>query len=51
MEVEIKNPDIANEKFIGVLMRSQNIEGVLSIMKNTGSINNYEINTKKVILK
>ena len=51
MEVEFTNTNIENEEFIGVLDKTQNIEGVLSIIKNFGFINNYEINNRKVILK
>ncbi|WP_299666555.1 FecR family protein [uncultured Polaribacter sp.] len=51
MEVEFKNTDIENEEFIGVLKRTQDIEGVLSIIKSLGVIKNYEINNRKVILQ
>ncbi|MEP1487732.1 MAG: FecR family protein [Algibacter sp.] len=51
MEVEFTNNDIENEEFIGVLGRTQEIEGVLSIIKNFGIIENYEINNRKVTLR
>lgn len=51
MEVEFKNTEIEDEEFIGVLRRTQDIEGILSIIKDLGVISNYEINNRRVILK
>ncbi|MFC5682397.1 FecR family protein [Flavobacterium sp. MAHUQ-51] len=50
MKVVFDNPTLENVKFKGVLRKNQSIEEILSIMMST-SINTYEINDKKIILK
>lgn len=51
MEVVFENKSLENIQFFGKLKKQQSIEEILSAIKNSSVINNYEINTKKVILK
>lgn len=51
IEVLFKNKSIENEEFIGILRKSQNIEEILTGIKNFGIIKNYTIEGKKVILE
>ncbi|MFI2741783.1 FecR family protein [Zhouia sp. PK063] len=46
--VDDKTPD---EEFIGVLSKNQDIEAILLQIKNSGIINDYEIEENKVIIK
>lgn len=50
MEVVFENKTLENVKFKGVLRKDQSINEIMSIMMTT-SINNYEINNHKIILK
>lgn len=51
MNVEFENKDIENIEFIGVLYKDRSIESILNTIKNVGSIKDYEIKNKNVILK
>ena len=49
-DVDIKfiNEEIEDEEFVGVLSKNQEIEEILSQIKNTGLINNYKIENNEV---
>ena len=51
VDFEIQNKSLENVKFNGDFGRSQNLEDILILIKNTNYINQYEINEKKIILK
>tara|TARA_R110002049_G_scaffold306093_3_gene503989 strand:- start:8901 stop:10034 length:1134 start_codon:yes stop_codon:yes gene_type:complete len=51
MEVEFENEALKQERFNGRIKKSYSIEDILTAIKNTNIIKNYEINNKKVILK
>lgn len=51
MDVIFLDKDLENEKFIGTLSKDQDIEIILSAIKNTNIINTYEINNKTVIIR
>ncbi len=51
MDVIFLNKALENEKFIGTLSKDQDIEIILSAIKNTNIINTYEINNKTVIIR
>ncbi|MDD7885250.1 FecR family protein [Flavivirga sp. 57AJ16] len=51
MDVIYENPDLENIPFKGVLGKNQAIENILSAIKGTGVINNYEIHDKTIVLK
>jgi len=51
MEVVYKNKMLEDEEFIGVLGKDQNIEDILSSIKNFGIIKDYEIKDMKVVLE
>ncbi|UGU16478.1 DUF4974 domain-containing protein [Sinomicrobium kalidii] len=51
IEVEFSNETTPKEEFIGVLSKNQDIEKILLQIKNSGMINDYEIDNRKVILK
>lgn len=48
VEFKIGNEDIKTEEFIGSLSKNQEIEEILSQIKNTGIINNYKIEKNEV---
>lgn len=50
-EVVFDRPDIENVKFNGVLSKNDNIEDILTVIKNMKSINAYEIKDKKIIIQ
>lgn len=50
IEVVFENKDLESVKFIGVLSRQQSIEEIMSAIKSS-TINNYEINNNKIIIK
>lgn len=50
-EIIFENPDLESIKFNGVLSKNDDIEEILSIIKNTNFINAYEIKEKKIMLK
>jgi hypothetical protein len=51
MDVVFKNKAIESEEFIGVLVMDQNIEEILSTIKDFGIIKDFKIQGKKVILE
>ena len=51
MQVVFENKALEDVRFIGILGREQKIEEILSTIRETGFINGYSINEKKVILK
>jgi hypothetical protein len=51
MEVVFKNKDIEDEEFVGVLRRNREIKKMLSSIKGFGTIKDYTINGKNVILE
>ncbi|MBG7630505.1 MAG: DUF4974 domain-containing protein [Bacteroidetes bacterium] len=51
VDVIFNNKTIENEEFIGILSKDQNIEEILTIIKNFGIIKDYQIYDKKVILE
>ena len=51
MDVVFKNKMIEDEEFIGVLGKDQNIEDILSSIKNFGIIKDFKIKYKEVILE
>jgi hypothetical protein len=51
MDVIFINRETENEAFTGVLGKDQNIEDILSTIKNFGIINNYYIKNKTITLK
>ncbi|WP_350285628.1 FecR domain-containing protein [uncultured Croceitalea sp.] len=51
VEVVFVDKALENEEFIGVLGKEQDIEDILSIIKNYSTIKNYTINGKTVLLE
>ncbi len=51
IDVVFKNKNIEKEEFNGILDKNQNIEEILSSIKNFGIIKNFEIKNKKVVLE
>ncbi len=51
VEVEFKNKGVEDIKFIGIFRKNQGIEQILTTIKNTHSINSYNIKENKIILK
>ena len=51
MEVIFMNNEVKEEQFVGVLRKNRDIETVLSSVKNFGTISDYTISGKNVILK
>lgn len=45
------NKSLENVKFVGVLDKNQNLEDILSTIKNFGIIREYRINGKTIVLK
>lgn len=45
------NKSLENEEFVGVLDKKQNLEDILSTIKNFGIIREYKINGKTIVLK
>ncbi|PRZ21225.1 FecR family protein [Flavobacterium granuli] len=45
------NKSIENKKFVGVLDKNQNLEDILSTIKNFGIIREYRINERTIVLK
>ncbi|MBD0836078.1 FecR family protein [Aestuariibaculum suncheonense] len=50
MDVHFENKSLESTRFIGVLRRNQSIEEIMNVIMTT-SINNYEINNKRLIIK
>ncbi len=51
VDIDFANPALENVKFNGVLNKKQNLEDILTTIKNTNFINAYEIKNKKITLK
>lgn len=51
IDIIIGNKALENKTFRGVLRKDQNLEALLSIIKNLSVINSYEINDRQIILK
>lgn len=51
MDVIFNNKEIEDEEFFGVLEKDQNIEEILISIKNSGIIQDYEINNKEIVLE
>jgi len=51
VEVLFEDPTIKSIRFKGVLKKDQNIEEILTLIKNTKFINDYKIEGNKIILK
>lgn len=51
VEIIIKNKLIENEYFVGILRKNQNLEEILTSIKNFGIIRNFEIKDEKIVLE
>jgi ferric-dicitrate binding protein FerR (iron transport regulator) len=51
VDVVFVNKNLKNEEFFGVLKKNQNLEEILSTIKSTNFIKNYEIKNKTIILE
>lgn len=51
IEVEFEDKEMENIKFFGELSRYQSIEDILKLIKTTNTINSYEINNGKILIK
>lgn len=51
LEVVFENEDIKSEEFYGLLRKDQNIEKILTTIKNYGIIEEFEIKNKILVLK
>ena len=51
VEVVFKNTELEKVKFNGVLSKNDNIKEILTIIKKTNFINEYEIKDQKIIIK
>jgi ferric-dicitrate binding protein FerR (iron transport regulator) len=51
MEVVFENEDISSEEFIGLLRKDQDIEKIISTIKDFGIIKDYEFKGKNLVLK
>lgn len=51
VEVEFKNRSLEDNKFYGELSKYQTIEDILNLIKTTNTINSFEINNNKVLIK
>ncbi|GAA3658334.1 FecR family protein [Flavivirga jejuensis] len=51
VSIEFQNKEIEKYKFNGELSKSQDLEEILLLIKNTNFISNYEIKEKTIILK
>ncbi|MCK0131560.1 DUF4974 domain-containing protein [Flavobacteriaceae bacterium F08102] len=51
VDFDIQNKSLENVKFNGEFGKSQNLEEILNLIKNTNYINQFEINEKKILLK
>lgn len=51
VEIVFENKAVENEEFIGILRKNQNIADILTSIKNFGTIKNFEIYDKKVVIK
>ncbi len=51
VEINFSNSNIEEVKFVGVLSKKQPLDDILTIIKNTNTISDYEINNKIIMLK
>ncbi|WP_142785363.1 FecR family protein [Changchengzhania lutea] len=51
VDIVFKNKTIENEEFMGVLGKDQNLEEILSSIKNFGIIKDFQVKNKKVLLE
>ena len=51
VEVKFEDKKMENIKFFGELSRYQNIEDILNLIETTNTINSYEINNDKILIK
>lgn len=51
VEVKFENKALEDTKFYGELSRHQNIEDILTLIKTTNTINTFEINNNKILIK
>jgi ferric-dicitrate binding protein FerR (iron transport regulator) len=51
MEVVFENKELENVIFSGTFNKKHSIEDILTAIKNTKFINNYEINNKTIVIK
>ena len=51
VDIEIKNKEIENEEFVGILRKNKKLDVILTNIKNFGIIKNFEIEDKKVVLE
>ena len=51
VEVKFEDKKMENIKFFGELSRYQNIEDILNLIETTNTINSYEINNGKILIK
>jgi hypothetical protein len=51
VDVQFNNTAIQSEEFVGVLGKNQNLDSILSNIKNFGVIKDYQISNRKVILE
>lgn len=51
MEVVFENKELEQQKFVGLINKSYNIEDILAVMRDTNIINSYSINDRTITLK
>ena len=51
VEVEFENKGLEDSKFFGELSKHQSIEDILTLIKTTNTINSFEINNNKILIK
>ena len=51
VQVVFQNTELEKVKFNGVLSKNDNIKEILTIIKKTNFINEYEIKDQKIIIK
>ena len=51
LEVVFENENIKSEEFFGLLRKDQNIEKIISTIKDFGIIKEYEFKNKILVLK
>lgn len=51
VDVVFEDTELENVQFTGVIRRNQNIEEILTLIKDTKSISAYEIKNKTILLK
>jgi hypothetical protein len=51
VDVKFKDKALEDTKFFGELSKHQNIEDILTLIKSTNTINSFEINKNKILIK